>query len=113
MPTRPTSVRVARWAAFAAAITAFGSIFNTIWSETPWWEKKEPIPMVAPMENPTIVVTVDQKVPSTVESTKKPKHPIIHVKSLGWDVWVLIASIVVMLFSGIHEILHQIKERKK
>lgn len=112
MPTRPTSVRVARWAAFAAAITAFGSIFNTIWSETPWWEKKEPMPMVAQMENPTIAVTSEQKPQPIVESTKKTKHPIIHVKSLGWDVWVLIASIVVMLFSGIHEILHQIKERK-
>jgi hypothetical protein len=33
----PTSVRVARWAAIAAAITACGSLFNTMWSSRPWW----------------------------------------------------------------------------
>ena len=113
MPTRPTSVRVARWAAFAAAITAFGSIFNTIWSEAPWWEKKSPVPIVASVETQPRVSNVEPNIQPIVEVSQKQKHSIIHVKSLGWDVWILIVSIIVMLFSGIHEILHQIKERKK
>jgi hypothetical protein len=33
----PTSVRVARWAAIAALITACGSLFTTMWSSRPWW----------------------------------------------------------------------------
>jgi hypothetical protein len=42
----PTSVRVARWAAIAAAITAIGSVFNTVWVEKPWWKEAPPTPIV-------------------------------------------------------------------
>ena len=36
----PTPVRVARWSALAAAITALGSIINTVWTSEPWWVKR-------------------------------------------------------------------------
>jgi hypothetical protein len=44
--TAPTSVRVARWAAVAAAITALGSVFDTMWSQKPWWADEQPAPIV-------------------------------------------------------------------
>lgn len=43
----PTTVRVARWAAIAALITAAGSMFNTVWTEKPWWKEEAPTPIAA------------------------------------------------------------------
>ena len=33
----PTPVRVARWSALVAAVTAVGSFLNTMWTTAPWW----------------------------------------------------------------------------
>ena len=111
MASIPTSVRVARWAAIAAIITAFGSIFNTIWSNTPWWEKDEPAAIVAPVETP--IKSIVQTTPFVVEATKIHKQPIIHVKAIGWDVWALVVSIVIIMGATAREIVHQINNRRK
>lgn len=39
MPKRqtPTAVRVARWTAIAAGVTALGSTVNTMWEKKPWF----------------------------------------------------------------------------
>lgn len=33
----PTPVRVARWSALVAGVTALGSFLNTMWTTAPWW----------------------------------------------------------------------------
>lgn len=48
----PTAVRVARWTAAAAAITAFGTICNTFIEKRPWFlggEPEKPTKMVSAM----------------------------------------------------------------
>jgi hypothetical protein len=67
----PISVRVARWAALAAAITAFGSIVTTVWSDRPWWV--EPTPVVQTVSAPVV--------PSVQVLPNQPKHVEMFSKS--------------------------------
>lgn len=50
----PTAVRVARWTAIAAAVTALGSTINTMWEKKPWFlgGDETPAPIVAPASAP-------------------------------------------------------------
>ncbi len=47
-PPTPTAVRVARWTACAALISALGSVFSTMWQEKPWWKDPPPVEVHAP-----------------------------------------------------------------
>jgi hypothetical protein len=36
-PKTPVTISVAKWTTIAAAVTAFGSMFQTMWTDKPWW----------------------------------------------------------------------------
>ena len=50
----PIAVRVARWSALAAAITALGSVGDTMWTERPWWKDPVPTEIHAPAVVPVL-----------------------------------------------------------
>lgn len=127
--TVPVSIRVARWAAVAAVITAVGSVFDTMWSTRPWWVDSQPTPMVsvesAPVEKPvhissikTFNRTIDNQanIPPEEESNSAPastamfsmgEEP-IHVSK-----WLLFGSIFVGAVYGVIEFFHYRKKKNQ
>lgn len=54
MSKTPVGISIAKWTAVAAGITALGSVFQTVWTERPWWlAKDEPAPVVASAQPPS------------------------------------------------------------
>ena len=96
----PVSVRCARWAAIAAAITAFGSIFNTMWSERPWW-REEPAKMVSP------VTTSASEEPRMLMMTE-----VSSPEKFSWSKWILVGSVVILVGAGTREIIHRWKDKQ-
>lgn len=99
----PTSVRVARWAAIAALITALGSVFDTVWTNKPWWADQPSTPASVaaepwPSPTPTPVYvsgpkmakfnTDEFKTPATTSPVEKPKF---HIEK-----WLLVGSLGVV-----------------
>lgn len=80
MSKTPIAISVAKWTAIAAGVTAFGSMFQTMWTDRPWWmeaESAKPVPMLREMavRKPASVVE------SNTESVDKSASPSSHGKS--------------------------------
>lgn len=99
--TTPISVRVARWTAIAAAITAFGSVFNTMWSERPWWRETDTRAMSSTVTNNEIVM-------SPMFPENEPFY-----KNVEWSKWILIGSVTILAGVGISEGVQLYRKYKK
>ena len=122
----PTSVRVARWSALAAAITALGSIVNTMWTERPWWKE----PPIAPIVHTAIQPKSEASgyhttAPMTFANTAMIKREVAsvptEVKLSLWDrinsisvsTWLIVASSGVGFVSAAVEYFHRRNAKKK
>jgi hypothetical protein len=121
----PVAVRVARWTALAAAITALGSIGNTMWTERPWW--KDPPAATATAEY--VPAPKMYRAPSSVsmdDGTLKSEKPIIamsmapapetiwdKLKGIPMTTWLIIGSAIVGGAYALIEYLHSRSKAKR
>ena len=80
--TTPVSVKVARWSALAAALTVVGSIFNTMWTDRPWWAQPEPAPVIQ-AASPISAKPVQLSVPMSITVNTNPVSALDALQSIS------------------------------
>jgi hypothetical protein len=119
----PTAVRVARWTTIAAAVTALGSFFNTMWTERPWWKEPPPSPIVAPVSPPKNDYNVgvsglgfsmkDETAPTTAAAPRLSlwEKFLNQLQRSPTATWIMIAAGAIGISSLVYELLWKRRDR--
>lgn len=106
----PTPVRVARWSALVAAVTAVGSFLNTMWTTAPWWVQQSK----ATAEVAMSAKSVSESVEEPVVMAMAPELGIIdtviqHIRNNPMSMTLIGVCGLVLTWSIVAEYLHRRK----
>lgn len=107
----PTPVRVARWAALAAATTALGSFVNTMWTSTPWWvARKDEMRAAAEAVADASVTNGDEVMMTMAAAAPDPslyEKSLLYIQHNNVSVALMVGCGVLIIFSAIMEYRHR------
>lgn len=104
----PTSVRVARWSAGAALITGTVSMFNTVWTERPWW-------MVS--EKTSIDTATSANMAMVMSTSPGPELGLfndflVRMEHSPISTWLIVGSVVIIAVFAAIEYFHRHQKNK-